>query len=316
MLVLVALLLSRTSVAQERSEILAEASFTEGVRLMRADHCAEAIVKFEESQRLDPASGTALNLAYCEARLGHVATAWLTYRRAIALAEAQGKPAHAQIGQTEADKLEPDLPRLSLVVPKGGAPPAVTLDGDALTAEMWSAPIPLDPGQHEIAVTLGERRVWRKPVTMTRGERTTVELPPVPAEAAPAPQPVSPINDHVAGRNSPAQAETDTRRTWAFVLGGVGAAAVITGVALFTSARLEYDGVGGHCTNNACDDEGYSARSAASSRAKASYFVLAGGGALLGASVVLLLTNDHRSKTSMAFGGSASSWGVSLERAF
>ena len=311
----VVLLLSRTGVAEERTEILAEASFAEGVRLMRADRCGEAIAKFQESQRLDPASGTALDLAYCEARLGRVATAWLTYRRAIALAEAQGKPDHARIGQTEADKLEPDLPRLVLVIQKGSGTPALELDGERLGAPMWAEPIPLDPGPHDIAVTVAATYVWRKTVTMSRGERTTVELPPVPA-AAPAPAPAAPANDHPSGRSAPPQPETNPRRTWAFVLGGVGAAAVITSVALFTSARVEYDGVGGHCAGNACDDEGYSARTAAASRAKVSYFVLAGGGALLGASAVLFLTDDHRSRVSMAFRGPASAWGVTFQRAF
>src|SRR5262249_31365737 len=151
---------------------------------------------------------------------------------------------HARIGRTEADKLEPELPRLTLVAAKGGKPTAIELDGAPLTSRMWSEPMPLDPGPHELAVAVTDARVWRKTVTIDGGERTSVDLPFVPVEATPAP----PVNDHRSGRNPPIPPNTDAQRTWAFVLGGVGAAAVVTGVALFTSARLEYDGAGGHCT--------------------------------------------------------------------
>jgi hypothetical protein len=324
---LAATLASRTAPAEERAELLAETSFAEGVKLMRADHCVDAIAKFQESQRLAPASGTALNLAYCQARLGRIASAWLTYRQAIALAEAQSKPEHARIARTEGDKLEPELPRLTLVVPKrDGTPPSIELDDEPLPPEMWSVPIPVDPGTHGITVNVNATHAWQTSVTMERRERKTIEVPRATLDNASAettrrvPVPDAPARPRTES-SAPSRAEgvhgaSSTQRTWALVLGGVGTAAVVTGAALFTSARLEYDGVGDHCTGNACDDEGFSARHAAATRARVSYFVLAGGGALLGASLVLFLTSDRRSATSVSAGSSAAGFELRLRRAF
>ncbi len=49
----------------------AEALFREGREAMKRGDYAVACPKFEESQKLDPANGTLLNLALCEEALGH-----------------------------------------------------------------------------------------------------------------------------------------------------------------------------------------------------------------------------------------------------
>jgi hypothetical protein len=287
---------ARPAFADEHAAVLAEAAFAEGVKLMHADRCAEAIVEFEKSQRLDRASGTALNLAYCQGRLGRIATAWITYRQALTLAEAQGKPEHARIARAEGDKLEPELPRLSLMVPKGeGAPPAIELDSAPLSPEMWTLPIPLDPGEHVVAIVADKARVWQATVMLVRGKQATLELPPVnpPAKVqTAAPLPASPAPQTEAS-------SSDAQGTWAIVTGSVGAACVVTGVALFVSARVQYDGVGDHCRGNVCDDQGYSDRTSAASRAEASYYVLGAGAALLATSAVLWFTRS--SSPSAAF---------------
>lgn len=325
-ILLAAALLGRTALAEERAELMAETSFAEGVKLMRADHCVEAIAKFQESQRLAPASGTALNLAYCQARLGRVASAWLMYRQAVALAEAQNKPEHARIARTEGEKLEPEVPQLTLVVPRSeGSPPSIVLDDEPLSPDMWSVPIPVDPGKHSVAVVANGTRAWQTAVTMARREHATVEIPRTELDRAKALAPaIAPVTEPTTGgkvepsKPAPraARGASGAQRTWAFVLGGVGAAAVVTGAALFTSARLEYDGVGDHCTGNECDDEGFSARHSAASRARASYFVLAGGGALLGASLVLFVTNNRGSTTSVGAGVGGGGFELHVGRVF
>ena len=314
MLVVAAAFCARPAFADEHAAFLAEAAFAEGVKLMRADHCAEAIVEFEKSQRLEPASGTALNLAYCQGRLGRLATAWLTYRQALTLAEAQGKPEHARIARTEGDKLEPELPRLSLIVPKGqGAPPAIELDSAPLSPELWTLPIPLDPGDHVVAIIANKAQVWQATVTLVRGQHATMELPPVhppPNEQTAAPPPASPAPENEASSG-------DAQGTWAIVTGSVGAACVVTGVALFVSARVQYDGVGDHCTGNVCDDQGYADRTSAASRAEASYYVLGAGAALLATSAVLWFTRSSSpSAASLSFGAGRTGFSIGVRGAF
>jgi hypothetical protein len=58
--------------AQTESASTAETLFREGREAVKRGDYAVACPKFEESQRLDPANGTLLNLALCEEGWGHV----------------------------------------------------------------------------------------------------------------------------------------------------------------------------------------------------------------------------------------------------
>src|SRR5262245_31877335 len=60
----------------------AEALFEEGRSALAAGDLDLACARFRESNRLDPAVGTVLNLADCEEKRGKLATAWTLFRRA------------------------------------------------------------------------------------------------------------------------------------------------------------------------------------------------------------------------------------------
>src|SRR5437764_5986851 len=68
----------------------AEALFEDGKRLASAGEYAAACPKFAASQKLDPAVGTALNLADCYEKLGRTACAWAEFRSAEAGARSIG----------------------------------------------------------------------------------------------------------------------------------------------------------------------------------------------------------------------------------
>ena len=58
----------------------AEALFNQAHAAMSAHDYDTACQRFAESNRLDPAVGTLLNLGVCEAARGRVATAWELFR--------------------------------------------------------------------------------------------------------------------------------------------------------------------------------------------------------------------------------------------
>ena len=179
-----------------------------------------ACARFRDSDKLDPAVGTRFNLADCEEKRGHVATAWSLFRGVLSeLAEDDDR---RPIAQGRARALEPRLPYLTMrrdrETPSGVR---VRVDGVELGEGSFGVPLPMDPGTHDLALVLAEGNEQRSTFTLREGERREM---PIRSSAA----------RESADANEPA-AEADlapadsTQRKWAYVTGGVGAAGVAFG---------------------------------------------------------------------------------------
>src|SRR5215207_5930898 len=91
-LLLVSATFSGTARAEEPGPAArAETLFQAGRQLMREGRYAEACPKLEESQSLDPAPGTRLNLADCWERAGRTASAQREFLAVAADAETHGE---------------------------------------------------------------------------------------------------------------------------------------------------------------------------------------------------------------------------------
>src|SRR5262249_37630741 len=159
--------------AWAQTSAAADAAFAEGVALMKRGQCPEAIDKFSQSNAIEPASGTLLNMAYCQASLGHSTAAWLTYRRVIPLATATKKPGHVPLGREQAEKLETDLPQLVIGLPANAGGVSVRVDGVLLPEELLGA-VPVSPGAHRVEALVSGQRVWMRDVTIARNQRLDV----------------------------------------------------------------------------------------------------------------------------------------------
>src|SRR5262245_63010985 len=100
--------------AAQSSSSFAEGLFTEGKALMQAGDYEAACPKLRESDRLEPALGTKLNLASCEAGRGRTATAAALFREV-----AQRLPAsdpRVPWARGQADALTARIPHLVLTL--------------------------------------------------------------------------------------------------------------------------------------------------------------------------------------------------------
>lgn len=211
----------RPSHAQtETRAAVADALYRQARDLMASGKYDEACPKFAESQRLDPATGTLLNLAACHEKQGKFATAWLEYSDALVAARRDGRDDRVQYAADRAAELEPKLSRLTLLLAADADAPGLTLelDGANVGRAVLGAPTPVDPGTHHVQVSAPGKQTQvlsvevgavadQQSLTITRLADAEPE-PPRAAPVAPAPPAralaTPPTHDELASRPIPA----------------------------------------------------------------------------------------------------------------
>lgn len=296
--------LALPALAQASSKVAAEALFEEGRRLMAANQPGDACPKFAESNRLDPAAGTLLNLGACYEAAGRHASAWATYKEAGSLAQTTGRPELVATAKKRADKLTPKLIRLTvealeqpgLVVKRDGAP--------VERAEIGVA-IPVDPGEHVVTATaVGKKAFSAKVTAKEEGSTLSVKIPMLevdpaaapPAVAPSAPPPSAPSAPPASAPSAPpASSEPggSTQRTVGWVAGGIGVVGLVAGSLFALSARSKYASSKDLCRAddpNKCSPAGVDERDAARSRGNVATALFAVGVIGVGAGAALVLT--------------------------
>src|SRR5438445_2081122 len=108
------LLFAMSSVSPARAETGAAAAlFDDGRDAMKRGDFDVACARFDESNRLEPAVGTELNLALCEEKLGHELSAWRRLQRVIDVLP-QGDD-RLPIARQHRDDIDARLPRVRLI---------------------------------------------------------------------------------------------------------------------------------------------------------------------------------------------------------
>ena len=130
----------------------AEALFQEGRALMIAGRAREACQKFSESNRLDPATGTLLNLAVCNETVGRTATAWSQFRAAEVASVADHRDDRVGLAREHLASLLPKLSVITVQVSDAQRIPGLklSLDGVVWGEPLWNVPTPIDPGEHTV----------------------------------------------------------------------------------------------------------------------------------------------------------------------
>ena len=246
------MLITAVSAGQARGNdaALAQTLFNEGRALMSAKRVPEACAKFAESQRLDPATGTLLNLAACHEREGKLATAWAEYVQAQTAARRSNRPDRVQFAGEHIASLEKRLSYLTVHVPAAARLRGleVALDGTELGPAAWEMAAPIDPGRHRVTATVSGRTVFGRDVMFAQpGQRQVVDVD-VALAASPPPSPklaTEPVNPVpvLVGPSPPAAAESPARwngRGTALAIGGAGVALVAVGTVFGLRAYSEW----------------------------------------------------------------------------
>ena len=275
---------------------LAESLFEEGQALMAAGRYPEACPKLAESHRLDPASGTVLNLAVCHERQGRVATAWAEYRDALVYATREGRAEREQLASDRIAALEPILPRLVVAVTAtgSGAGLVVKVDGVDVGPAAWGTELPLDPGSHVVTATAPGRQGFAQSIALQVSQKLEVVVPALGAvrRNAVPPGPPAPDVDPNQGR-----------RTTGYLLGGGGLLALGVGGFFGVRAIVNRKDSDARC-DPLCDDEAVRLNDNAKRDARIADIGLGLGVVGVAAGAYLLLTTPGPAVTAKAHSAS------------
>lgn len=273
--------------AQPKDPAAADSLFQAGRTAATAGNWTEACARFTESQRLDPAPGTAFNLADCHDHLGHIAQAWQFYR--VVVDQLPADDERVTVSKEKIASLDARVPRLTLKAP-ATAPRGLSVRRDDVDIGSASIGVPLavDPGVHVIEVSAPGREVKRTTITLSEGEarEETIELGPMLPRKSSAPSP-APVGQPPQGQ-----------RTAGLVIGGFGVASILTGAITGGLTVAKKSIVDDHCDHSkACDSEGLDAAHAGKTLGPLTTVALGVGAAALTTGIVLIATSPSGSRS-------------------
>jgi hypothetical protein len=284
--------------AQDRaaSRALAESLFQHGKRLMQEGHPGQACPKFAESQRLEPALGTLLNLAVCHEQDGKTASAWAEFAAAAALAARNGEKERERLAREHLAALEPRLSRLTLAVPHPPVGLELRLDDSLLGEGAWETAVPVDPGPHQISAAAPGHQPWSQSLVVAPGpavQHVEVVLQDAHGSApvrASAPLPAVEVTPPV----QPAATGSSRRRLASYVAGGIGAVGLGVGGYFGWRAFAEQKTVKRECLQSMCSGDGLAADDRAHRAARLANVGFAVGAVGLGTAAYLFFSEPTR----------------------
>jgi hypothetical protein len=237
------------ALAQDPAHDRAVAAFEEARRFIAAGDCASAVVRLAQSLQLEPSVGANLSLADCY-ETSDPLLAWTKLREAERLAYLKHDDRRA-VARERATALEPKLPVVRIEIPPSTLlQPELELRVDGVRIDPYfygDTAFAMAAGPHVLAASLPHRS-WSRRVVAEIGATTPVavdldECPATDGRALAPPQP--------ARAPSAAQDPGSTRRSLAYVVGGVGVAALGAGTLFGVVSLTKKADIESACGGNA-----------------------------------------------------------------
>lgn len=214
-----------TAIANPVDTTQAGQIFQQARDLVRLGRLDEACALFGKSYELDPALGTAVNLADCLERQGQLRHAWALFD--VVARNSQNVQSRARLARQRADAL---LAKLATVIVKLRDPSTPGLSiriGDREVAPAAEIRDLTEPGDVALVATAPGRPAFKTTVHAVAGATVTAELPALAA------LPENP------------EATTQRRRSRVYLAGGLGVAGALglgASLGFAISAKRTYDG--------------------------------------------------------------------------
>jgi hypothetical protein len=266
----------------------AQVLFDEGKKLMADGKFAEACPKLEESQRLDPTSGTLINLAACYEQQGRIATAWAAFLDAATAANRAGNPEREKAARDRAAALAPRLSKIVITIMGSDKIEGIEVKRDSTTIgkAQWGVGMPADQGLHK--VTAPGRKTWEKDVIVKGGgETVTVQVP----ELEPGGSTETAGNGGLSGQ-----------KVGALAVGGVGFVGVVVGSIFGLKAISKHNDAATYCDPLCHDQAGLDVKAEAMHASNVSTVAFVVGGAALGGAALLWFTDRTEKPTAPQVG--------------
>jgi tetratricopeptide (TPR) repeat protein len=274
----VAITLTTIAVAEPVEPTEADRIFLQGRELAKLGRFDEACALFARSYELDPALGTAVNLADCLERQGHFARAWALFD--VVARDSQSVQSRARLARERADALQARLATVVITLRDPGAAGLHVRLGDRPVTPAAEIRDLIEPRDTVLVATVPGRPVFKTMVHAVAGATLAVEIP------AFAP----------AARDEPL-APTRRRRSRVYLaaaidLAGVAGLGVSLGYAV--SARRIYNSAFDHdCEHTdrgaSCSDRGKATIDRAGARADVATGLAIAGAVLAGVGAVVFI---------------------------
>ncbi|MBS2014674.1 MAG: hypothetical protein JST00_17435 [Deltaproteobacteria bacterium] len=262
----------------------ADALFRLGKELLDAGRAAEACPKLAESQRIDPRTGTLLNLAVCHEQEGKTASAWAEFNEAAAQSANAKQPDREKLARAHIEELEKTLSKIKVVLQLASQGIEVKLDGKVLRPAALGTPIPVDPGPHTVEANAPLHKAWVRNVVIPKGPSLqAIEVPALEVEE-PSPAAAAPIGP---------QKKSDPWPAVGLALFGVGSAALGAGVFFGLQTVAKKDDAERECIGDRCSQRGLDIYDDARTAATISTITIGAAVVLIAAGAYLVLRPPH-----------------------
>jgi hypothetical protein len=217
--------------AQSASEIAAAKQwFGEGLALEEQGKFAEALERFQRAMEVKKTPQIQFHVGLCQLNTGALVEAVVSLEHASEQAKAEGNDQVDGAANAELDALRPRVPSLALSLTGASKPTRATLDGVPLSPAAFEAPIPVNPGHHEIVASFESGEV-RRAFQVAERARATVEIEAPssaaapPTATAPTPSPPAPPEAPPSAPSAPAAGSGPGVVPWVLIGAGVVATA-------------------------------------------------------------------------------------------